>query len=915
MKISEVATQEARFKMTVVGVKEATADFGKMADAQEDAATAAEVLVKQEETVEKTITRLGSRMEAYTRSQLTPAAKALLEVEKGERLADAARREGMQVSERLLAAIESARGKYQKLSGAVNDNASAFEHLSDSMQKAAAMTATMSKAGGMSDPTAMTRRMSHSANEAAKAAGLARHEWVNLSRQGQDVAVSLYGGQSPLTVLAQQGGQIADVFTSSRGGATAALKEFGSVVTGFVLHPVTLLAGAVGALTLALMQFESQQTRLQRAVNGAGAFSGMTADQLRQAGLSGAAAGALSASQGIESAATLAGTGRIDGSLIPGLISRSQKYADAFGMDQADALKELAKAFSDPVEGAKQLDERLGFLDGRTKEYIQTLQEQGNLLGAQTVLWDRFDGSLEKTANTTWKLTEYWRLFKSGLMNPAQTVAGAIDQALITPKTPAQIAAEKATAARAAEEQKARRESIEITDRVTKFVPEVGSRKALSDSASFFNNAAGNAAALSKLGVSTTDFAKAQDIANVKLQNFATESEKVREATETRSRSMATLNERTKADVEAQQTYTDTLRDTGDRQLAAAKADAVRADALGRVNAAVRAYNDAAKEQLALAGMSPFQRSRAQIGIEAENFKKQYGVVPSGVADRYAALNKQFNYDAFGAPMQDIEGQRRMLGVQKAGIGKSTFDSSFDSAYMEKYNQLVKEGIEITPQAVEQMNAYARAHADLAVEAEKVNKVEQNFRDGLDITRSALKDLGSSLVDAFRRGESAANAMLGVLDRLTSKLLDKTLDMGIDALLGKSGSTGTRMLGGLLGGVGKLFGFANGGIMTSAGPLPLMTYANGGVADRPQLAMFGEGRKPEAYVPLPDGKRIPVAMQGQSQGGLNVRVINNVAGAQPEVRRMSDGELLITFSKMMKEQVPGIVANSQRRSM
>jgi SLT domain-containing protein len=94
-----------------------------------------------------------------------------------------------------------------------------------------------------------------------------------------------------------------------------------------------------------------------------------------------------------------------------------------------------------------------------------------------------------------------------------------------------------------------------------------------------------------------------------------------------------------------------------------------------------------------------------------------------------------------------------------------------------------------------------------------------------------------------------------------------------------------------------------------------MTYANGGVADRPQLAMFGEGRKPEAYVPLPDGKRIPVAMQGQSQGGLNVKVINNVAGAQPEVRRMSDGELLITFSKMMKEQVPGIVANSQRRSM
>jgi hypothetical protein len=286
------------------------------------------------------------------------------------------------------------------------------------------------------------------------------------------------------------------------------------------------------------------------------------------------------------------------------------------------------------------------------------------------------------------------------------------------------------------------------------------------------------------------------------------------------------------------------------------------------------------------------------------------------VADRYAALSKQFNYDAFGSPMQDMEGQRRMLDARRSGVGKSTFDSAFDSAYMEKYNQLLKENIEITPQAVEQMNAYAKAHADLAVEAEKVNKLEQDFRDAMDITRSSLKDLGSSLVDAFRRGESAANAMLGVLDRLTSKLLDKTLDMGIDALMGKSGSTGTGMMGSLLSGVGKLFGFANGGVMTSAGPLPLMSYANGGIADRPQLAMFGEGRRPEAFVPLPDGRAIPVKMQG-SQGGGKV-TIHNYAGADVQAQQNSQGEWVIIMQKMIdanNQKIPGIVANSQRRSM
>ncbi len=50
--------------------------------------------------------------------------------------------------------------------------------------------------------------------------------------------------------------------------------------------------------------------------------------------------------------------------------------------------------------------------------------------------------------------------------------------------------------------------------------------------------------------------------------------------------------------------------------------------------------------------------------------------------------------------------------------------------------------------------------------------------------------------------------------------------------------------------------------MTSSGSMPLRKYAAGGIANSPQLAMFGEGRTPEAYVPLPDGRSIPVTMQG-----------------------------------------------------
>lgn len=71
------------------------------------------------------------------------------------------------------------------------------------------------------------------------------------------------------------------------------------------------------------------------------------------------------------------------------------------------------------------------------------------------------------------------------------------------------------------------------------------------------------------------------------------------------------------------------------------------------------------------------------------------------------------------------------------------------------------------------------------------------------------------------------------------------------------------------------FGFANGGIMSSAGSLPLNTYASGGIANRPQLALFGEGRMNEAYVPLPDGRSIPVSMKGGGQA-VTINITANV---------------------------------------
>lgn len=75
---------------------------------------------------------------------------------------------------------------------------------------------------------------------------------------------------------------------------------------------------------------------------------------------------------------------------------------------------------------------------------------------------------------------------------------------------------------------------------------------------------------------------------------------------------------------------------------------------------------------------------------------------------------------------------------------------------------------------------------------------------------------------------------------------------------------------------------ANGGVMTQFGMTPLKKYAAGGIANSPQLAVFGEGATPEAYVPLPDGRTIPVTLEGKGSGsgGVNVNVVVNVESNQ-----------------------------------
>lgn len=104
--------------------------------------------------------------------------------------------------------------------------------------------------------------------------------------------------------------------------------------------------------------------------------------------------------------------------------------------------------------------------------------------------------------------------------------------------------------------------------------------------------------------------------------------------------------------------------------------------------------------------------------------------------------------------------------------------------------------------------------------------------------------------------------------------------------------------------------FAMGGIMTTDGPVPLRAYARGGIANRPQAAIYGEGSTPEAYVPLPDGRSIPVTMKGSGAGAVNVNVVVNTSNGQES--EVGNNQRMSEFGRAVAAAVKAEIIEQQR---
>lgn len=209
-----------------------------------------------------------------------------------------------------------------------------------------------------------------------------------------DIVVSLQGGQAPLTVLLQQGGQLKDMF----GGIGPAAKALGSYVLGLV-NPLTVSAAAVGALSLAYYKGAQEQDEFYKSLTLTGNQIGKTSGQLadiaaRVSSTTNATTGAVASTLN-----QLVSSGKMASGSLEQVTTAIVKTSSATGIATDKLVDDFNQIATNPLEAITKLNDQYHFLTLATYNQIKALQDQGNQQEAARVANEAYSSSLIQRSN------------------------------------------------------------------------------------------------------------------------------------------------------------------------------------------------------------------------------------------------------------------------------------------------------------------------------------------------------------------------------------------------------------------------------------------------------------------------------------------------------------------------------------
>lgn len=237
--------------------------------------------------------------------------------------------------------------------------------------------------------------------------------------QFTDIVTSLQGGQKPLTVLLQQGGQLKDMF----GGVGNAARAMGGYIVGLI-NPLTVAAAAVAGLGYVYAQANEQSKAFSKSLILSGNAAGTTTDQLMSSAKRINDLGISSQSMAAEALNGLVSSGNVSMSILDQAAKSAIKSQNLLGI----AVEESVKAFSDlgknPTKSIESLNDKYHFLTLEIYEQIKALENQGKKAEAAQLAQSTYaDAIISKSAKVSATLTDWER----GWIRIKNAASGAFD--------------------------------------------------------------------------------------------------------------------------------------------------------------------------------------------------------------------------------------------------------------------------------------------------------------------------------------------------------------------------------------------------------------------------------------------------------------------------------------------------------
>lgn len=240
-----------------------------------------------------------------------------------------------------------------------------------------------------------------------------------LPAQMTDVATQLAGGQNPLLILLQQGGQVKDSF----GGIGPAIRGIGAAITPAVLG-IGAVATAVGILGYAMFESSARDAALRNSLLLTGNAAGLTGSRLQLLAEQTAEASRQTVGTSRDIVMALAGSGQVSSRVLDSMAKAVAVVADVSGEDSKKVAADFAGMSNGVAKWAAEHNKAWNFISVEQYRYIRRLEEQGRVEEAMIFLNERLSERHKDQKKNLGLLESAWDIVKKAASGAWEAMLG-----------------------------------------------------------------------------------------------------------------------------------------------------------------------------------------------------------------------------------------------------------------------------------------------------------------------------------------------------------------------------------------------------------------------------------------------------------------------------------------------------------